>query len=137
VDTDSSGYRGPVEASNPPGSAMRGRDVAWRSATKPKKFRFLWAKRPLSMSINYWQIGADMAEQLQFPELLTIEEVAALLGVNLRYVRRMVAERRIPIVKIGHLVRIEKDDIESYVRAQRRPSRDELDGERWKRGASR
>jgi hypothetical protein len=34
--------------------------------------------------------------QHQFPELIDIETVAKLLGVGERYVRRMVAERRVP-----------------------------------------
>ncbi len=40
-------------------------------------------------------------EQLQFPDLVDIEMAAKLLGVSERYVRRMVAERRVTIYKVG------------------------------------
>lgn len=60
-------------------------------------------------------------EQLQFPELVDIETVAKLLGVGERYVRRIVAERRVPIVKIGHYVRFDLADIRKWVEEQRRP----------------
>jgi excisionase family DNA binding protein len=60
-------------------------------------------------------------EQLQFPELVDIEMVAKLLGVGERYVRRMVAERRVPTVKIGHYVRFDLADIRRFVEEHRRP----------------
>ena len=60
-------------------------------------------------------------EQLQFPELVDIATVAKLLGVGERYVRRMVAERRVPTVKIGHYVRFDLADIRKWVEQQRRP----------------
>jgi excisionase family DNA binding protein len=59
-------------------------------------------------------------EQLQFPELLDIETVANLLGVGERYVRRMVAERRIEFVKIGHYVRFDLDVAREWVEDRRR-----------------
>ena len=59
--------------------------------------------------------------QHQFPELIDIETVAKLLGVGERYVRRMVAERRVPTVKIGHYVRFDLADIRKWVEQQRRP----------------
>ena len=39
--------------------------------------------------------------------LLGIEDVAELLGVGVRHVRRLVAERRIPYLKWGHLLRFD------------------------------
>jgi excisionase family DNA binding protein len=60
-------------------------------------------------------------EQISFPQLVDIETVAKLLGVGERYVRRMVAERRVPIVKVGHYVRFDMADIREWVEAQRRP----------------
>ena len=60
-------------------------------------------------------------EQLQFPEVVDIETVAKLLGVGERYVRRMVGERRVPTVKIGHYVRFDLADIRKWVEQQRRP----------------
>ena len=61
-------------------------------------------------------------EQLQFPELVDIETVAKLLGVGERYVRRMVAERRVTIYKVGHYVKFDLADIRQWVENQRRPS---------------
>jgi len=54
-------------------------------------------------------------EQLQFPELVDIETVAKLLGVGERYVRRMVAERQIEFVKIGHYVRFDLEVVRKWV----------------------
>ena len=53
--------------------------------------------------------------------LLTISEVAEYLGVTERHVRRLVAERRIPFSKWGHLVRFDPDEIEAWIDAARRP----------------
>jgi excisionase family DNA binding protein len=41
-----------------------------------------------------------------------MDEVALRLGTSLRHMRRLVAERRIPIVKVGHLVRFDSHDVE-------------------------
>ena len=59
-------------------------------------------------------------EQLQFPELIDIETVAKLLGVGERYVRRMVAERQIEFVKIGHYVRFDLEVVRKWVEERRR-----------------
>ena len=66
--------------------------------------------------------GVTMKEQsgqTKFPELIDIATLAGLLGVNQRYVRRMVAERRVPMIKVGHLVRFDLADIREWVEAQR------------------
>jgi excisionase family DNA binding protein len=60
-------------------------------------------------------------EQLQFPELVDIETVANLLGVGERYVRRMVANREIEVVKVGHYVRFDLDVVRHWVETRRRP----------------
>ncbi len=59
-------------------------------------------------------------EQLQFPELVDIETVAKLLGVGERSVRRLVAERRIEFVKIGHYVRFDLEVVRDWVEDRRR-----------------
>jgi excisionase family DNA binding protein len=53
--------------------------------------------------------------------LLTIEEVAARLGVGVRHVRRLVHERRIPFVKWGHLVRFDPDEVAAWLEGARVP----------------
>lgn len=47
--------------------------------------------------------------------LLTSEEVAARLNATPRFVRRLVAERRISFVKVGRLVRFESSAVEEYI----------------------
>lgn len=49
------------------------------------------------------------------PELLDVEGVAAVLGVNVRYVRRLVAERRIPFIKWGRYLRFDADEIGEWI----------------------
>ena len=58
---------------------------------------------------------------LKFPELIDIATLAGLLGVGQRYVRRMVAEERVEVVKIGHLVRFDLNHIRNWIEEQRRP----------------
>lgn len=47
--------------------------------------------------------------------LIDISEVARLLGVEIRHIRRLVAERRIPFIKWGHLLRFDPDEIRSWL----------------------
>lgn len=47
--------------------------------------------------------------------LMDLAEVADRLGVNQRHVRRLVAERRIPYLKWGHLLRFDPDEVESWL----------------------
>lgn len=61
-----------------------------------------------------------MNEQQRLP-LLSISDVAQRLNVQVRHVRRLVAERRIPYIKWGHLIRFEAEEIERWLDASRRP----------------
>lgn len=64
------------------------------------------------------------------PRLLSIPELAKWLGVSVRYIRRLVHERRIPHIKMGHFVRFDEDDIRAWIDRSRRP--DQGDGaEGW------
>ncbi len=51
--------------------------------------------------------------------LLTVEQASERLGTSARFVRRLIAERRISFVKLGRHVRIETADIEAFVAAGR------------------
>lgn len=51
--------------------------------------------------------------------LLDIPAVAARLGVSERFVRRLVSERRIAYLKIGHFVRFEAEQVEQWIEASR------------------
>lgn len=49
------------------------------------------------------------------PALMTIEQAGERLGVSTRHMRRLVAERRIPYVKWGHLLRFDPLAIDEWV----------------------
>ncbi len=49
-------------------------------------------------------------------------EAAEYLHVTERWIRRAIAERRIPYVKVGRLVRFRKSDLDAYIEAQRVPA---------------
>jgi excisionase family DNA binding protein len=51
--------------------------------------------------------------------LLTISQVAALLGTSERFPRRLVAERRIEFVKVGRHVRIRESALADFITAGR------------------
>lgn len=53
------------------------------------------------------------------PPLITITEVATHLGVQVRHVRRLVYERRIPYIKWGRLLRFDPTEIEQWLDACR------------------
>jgi excisionase family DNA binding protein len=48
-------------------------------------------------------------------ELLTPDEAAARIRMSPRYVRRLVAERRIPLYRFGRSVRLRRSGIRSMV----------------------
>lgn len=48
-------------------------------------------------------------------ELLTLREVAALLGCSLNTVKRRVAEGDLPVFASGRLVRVRQADLDRYV----------------------
>ena len=55
----------------------------------------------------------------QTPQLLDIPAVALRLGVNQRHIRRLVAERRIPYIKWGHLIRFDEGEVGEWIDAWR------------------
>ena len=57
------------------------------------------------------------------PPLMDLPEVADRLGVNHRHIRRLVAERRIPFLKWGHLLRFDPEEIEGWLDDARRHTR--------------
>jgi excisionase family DNA binding protein len=58
---------------------------------------------------------AECGEQCPPTALLTMDQVALRLGTSQRHVRRLVAERRIPIVKVGRFVRFDAHAVEHWV----------------------
>lgn len=55
------------------------------------------------------------AERADLPTLVNIEDIAEHLGVTVRHVRQLVAERRIPYLKCGHLLRFDPDEVAAWV----------------------
>ncbi len=51
--------------------------------------------------------------------LLTLQECADRTSTTLRWWRRAVFERRIPVVKLGRLVRIAEEDLAAFLAAHR------------------
>jgi excisionase family DNA binding protein len=47
--------------------------------------------------------------------LMDINAVAERCNVRVRFIRRLVAKRRIPYVKLGHLLRFDPTEIDAWV----------------------
>jgi len=62
-----------------------------------------------------------MAE-IRMTHLVTIDQLADRLGASVRHLRPLVAERRIPFVKLGGLVRFDVAEVEGWVDASRHPA---------------
>ena len=58
---------------------------------------------------------AQSASATVRPALMNIDQVADRLGVSVRHMRRLVAERRIPFVKWGHLLRFDPDEVDRWI----------------------
>jgi excisionase family DNA binding protein len=63
---------------------------------------------------------------VSLPKLLDIAGVAEHLGVSERHVRRLVAERRIPFIKWGHLLRFDPVEIASWLDRARVAAADDV-----------
>ncbi len=55
-------------------------------------------------------------------ELLTIEQAGEYLGTGGRFVRRLVAQRRVGYVKLGKHVRLQRSALDAFIEAGRVPS---------------
>lgn len=63
---------------------------------------------------------APNREPTPLPTLIDIVTLADHLGVDVRHVRRLVSERRIPFIKWGHLLRFDPDEIAEWLAEKRR-----------------
>lgn len=63
--------------------------------------------------------GGDIFSQRR---LLDVTDMAQLMGTSERMSRRLIAERRVPTVKIGRHVRVWSDDLLAYLEASTRPA---------------
>jgi len=48
-----------------------------------------------------------------------MDAAAAYLSASPRFIRRLVAERRVPYVKVGRLVRLTAEDLDDFIAAGR------------------
>ena len=51
--------------------------------------------------------------------LLDIEQAAERLNVSPRFIRRLIAQRRIDYLKIGKFIRFQPDELDSWIENQR------------------
>jgi excisionase family DNA binding protein len=65
----------------------------------------------------------DGASRRNREPLIDIKEVAARLGVEVRHIRRLVNEQRIPFVKWGHLLRFDPTEVDAWIDEWRRQPR--------------
>ncbi|MGH8997585.1 MAG: helix-turn-helix domain-containing protein [Acidimicrobiales bacterium] len=59
------------------------------------------------------------------PQLLTIDQLAEQLGITVRHVRRLIAERRVPFLKVGRLIRFDPGEIAGWLDHHRSEQRAE------------
>ena len=62
--------------------------------------------------------GAGTSSLLHTP-LLDLDAVAEALGITPRHVRRLVAERRIPFLKVGRFIRFDPGALDLWLDQQR------------------
>ncbi len=65
-----------------------------------------------------------MTDISTIPQLLTIDQLAERLGITERHVRRLVAEKRVPYLKVGRLVRFDPSEIAKWLRDSAHPAAD-------------
>jgi excisionase family DNA binding protein len=49
----------------------------------------------------------------------TVEQAAEYMNTSVRFVRRLIAERRIPFHKVGRYVRLKLSDVDAFIDAGR------------------
>ncbi|MEU7313593.1 helix-turn-helix domain-containing protein [Streptomyces sp. NPDC007083] len=67
--------------------------------------------------------------------LLTVDEAAERLGTGVRFVRRLIQERRIRYVKLGKPVRIPESAVAAYIEQRTIPSLQEARAARFGKAA--
>ena len=67
------------------------------------------------------QKGSNPAQRSARPlaRFLDVYEVASWLGVEVGFIRRLIAERRIPFVKIGKHIRFDPEEVAAWIDGQR------------------
>ena len=63
-----------------------------------------------------------MATTDTLPQLLDIDHLAQHLGTSQRHIRRLIAEKRIPYLKVGRLIRFDPAEIAAWLDRGRHPT---------------
>lgn len=61
------------------------------------------------------------AEESEFT-LWDVADTASATGLRPRYIQQIIAERRLPVVKIGRYVRVRPADVREFIRANTIPA---------------
>lgn len=67
------------------------------------------------MSVVTRPVHVSTAVAVEGAELLDVTSAAARLGTPVRFIRRLISERRIRFYKIGRYVRIDRRDLDEYI----------------------
>ncbi len=68
---------------------------------------------------SHGRIRPDTPEGMDPRSLLDMEDVARWLCTSVRHVQRLVHERRLPYVKVGHFVRFDAVDVSRWIEEQK------------------
>lgn len=60
------------------------------------------------------------SENLNIQNLLTIEQVSAVLGCSEKTVKRRIASGDLPVIRDGRMIRVHPVDLERYIKLRRR-----------------
>jgi excisionase family DNA binding protein len=104
------------------GDSESGRSVGESSGKFQTRAKFQVREGPTQVLADHG--GATMPKPISDTTrprtaLIDLPAVAERLGVNERHVRRLVAERRIPFLKWGHLLRFDPDEIDEWLQGAR------------------
>ena len=69
--------------------------------------------------VDQGKTGTNYSRTVALPVLVDVGAVADSLGVSVRHIRRLISERRIPFVKVGHFVRFDTEEIRRWVHEHR------------------
>jgi len=65
------------------------------------------------------RVDRTAAERYEIMSLLSVDKAAERLNTSPRFIRRLIAERRIAFTKIGRHVRLDIADLDAFVAAGR------------------
>jgi excisionase family DNA binding protein len=57
--------------------------------------------------------------------LLTLEQVAERLQIKMAFLRKMVFQRRLPVTRVGRLVRVRERELERWIESRTTPAREQ------------